>query len=122
MAAPAGLISTGVFNYLLYDQNGVAMMSAPTPDAFIVDEMITDTFDDPAPSPGVFPSPGTLYRKGSLIQIDLFATSAIAQGDPSQIVLHGAQRIPARKTVRRTPLNLRSPYITPPGCRDVPFI
>jgi hypothetical protein len=85
---------TGVFNYMLYDPHKWQMMSAPVPDGLIVDQLNGILTTDPAPMPGVFPSPAMLYPRLSQIIVDLYATQSTQQGDCWQIIFRGQERIP----------------------------
>jgi hypothetical protein len=85
---------TGVFNYMLYDPHKWQMMSAPVPDGLIIDQLNGILTTDPAPMPGVFPSPAMLYPRLSQITVDLYATQSVPQGDCWQIIFRGQERIP----------------------------
>ncbi len=85
---------TGVFNYMLYDPHKWQMMSNPVPDGLIIDQLNGILATDPAPMPGVFPSPAMLYPRLTQITVDLYATQSVPQGDCWQIIFRGQERIP----------------------------
>ena len=84
----------GVFNYMLYDPNRFQLMSAPTPDSVIIDQINGIFGADTAPMPGVFPCPGMLYPRLTQITVDLYAVQSAAQNDAFQIIFDGMERIP----------------------------
>ena len=118
-----GLLATSAWSMILYDQAAIPLMNAPVPDFLIVDEPIVNNADPINPMPGVFPCPGVLYSVNSLILLDLYANTFTNTGDIWQIVLHGAERVPVKDwQPEYTEVSLRTPYLTPAGCRDRPFI
>lgn len=89
--ADGSALTTGVIEVRLYDDRGRSLSSAPVPQQWLNAALISSGIGN------CFPTPGVLYRKGSVLRFDV--TSMICNTDPSfprlfRMELFGLRRLP----------------------------